>query len=670
MSLFNDSVVNILPIFDRLFNLKSQEAAKPRSYMNKLMCSELSVLPLGNTEDQTEHMVVTFMEILGLENEANIVAKQAFAFRNVPLTSRYLPTTRLLLIVHNPGAGTASYSMPGYMGPGTAFNSVKMVDSGGNFVPDFEYDSRVRDGFSTYIYNTETKQWRRLAYSRGWAEKSELGDEIQTFKEKAKPIELEEDMLKSLRYLKHRFSMVASMESEASLLFTELATSAVITLVTGHLQRLDDLQQTSIFVRNRPEEWSKLSATIRQMFPKDVADPLLNTNLGAWFRLDQIGRIKFIIRSQDNAIDSPAPEINFSDLEKEGSFVIVSEDSIYINNHAINDLLISTGRPYTPVTNLTARWHLPEVSVKAVNEDKPADGEEGREEMTKQFNAVEESKRLERAIILSRLMKEMGVPVTFLSVEDKAFLEGKPSYLGSAVFPEIWKIPALDLPDCEYVPLKEAKTPGVMFVKLDPVGTGCNVSIWETGKHELRIVDATIADVLNTAIASKESGSLLLCINNVVTLIDSEVRIIADRIDSDTFSHDAVMLLKSIIDGRLQEQRDNDSIKRRRTEEALTKNVRLSDPNDSPIQAIMRENRATETTEHDADSQIHRHLVNIGKEVIACVRVHGRNSIGDLQLVWVQETLSQELFTREEIGLASDEHLIKNNNIWYIGKEI
>lgn len=656
--------------FDRLFHYIAGEYGAPRTYINKADAARLTGCSESNGDKLLAICINTFVGLLNIPQEEAKATFAALRFRNTPTGARIDERAKLLLIAFNPKSETAAYFVPGHDYPNDNMPiPVKMVDSSGHFVPDFEYDSRLHNGYHTFVYNTETKKWARLRYTTSWAEKSALGDSVP----KASSLSEVASLAKQMAGIEYGIEFISKMEDETSLLFTELAVSTAVSLITGFPQRLNDLANTDLFISQRPIDWSSIITGLKRIFPEDAVTFLTDkrTN-GLPVDINQIGRIRFIAKCNMPLFGDEAEttvEKTMEMLEAEGSFVLVNTGTIVVCNRAINDFLLTTGMTNEKISDTTYRWFITGLAIPAKEpEIKIAEGEQ----MSDKLKTASIENRLTRKVILTMLMQVMGGEVTFLNKEEVAALNNmRPSDLresmhGQALLflqSEIWPRMGTEFfTHQHYVELKEDRIPGIM--SLTHQGSGIYIAkIWECDNpFEIRTVETNLPTVMNTTVVAMEAGSLLINLDGIVGLVDTETRIEMDYIRNDHFVNNIQMFLSK---GVFPANRDGSF-----------------DPNKSTVSEVLRESTRERFAEEQARLEgigkamsndyapEHDYHVSIGEAVISCLRAYGKDSIGEAQLVWVQEALARKLVMPDEIGLAEGETILKSEGRWFFAKEV
>lgn len=656
--------------FDRLFNYISSEHDDPRSYINKADSARLMGCTDSNGDETLAACIKSFAGILNIPEAEFKNALMSLRFRNTPTGSRIDARAKLLLIAFNPKSETAGYFIPGHDYPNNNLPiPVKMVDSSGQFVPDFEYDSRLRNGYHTFVYNTETQKWARLRYTSSWTEKSALGDSLP----KASSLSEVGALVKQMTGIDHGFEFISKMEDETSLLFTELAVSTAVSLITGFPQRLNDLANTDLFISQRPIDWSSIVTGLKRIFPENAVTFLTDKRTsGLPVDINQIGRIRFIAQCNMPMFGDDVEntvEKTMEMLEAEGSFVLVNAGTIVVSNRAINDFLLTTGMTHEKISDLTYRWFITGLAIPAKEpEVKIAEGEQ----MADKLKTASIENRLTRKVILTMLMQVMGGDVTFLNKEEVASLNNmRPSELRESVHgqallflqSEVWPRMGTEFfAHQSYVELKEDRVPGIM--SLTHKGAGVYIAkIWECDNPtEIRTVETNLPTVMNTVVVAMDAGSLLINLDGVVGLVDTEARIQMDYIRNDHFVNNIQQFLSK---GIFPADRDSSF-----------------DPNKSTVSEVLRESTRERFAEEQARLEgigkamsndyapEHDYHVAIGEAVVSCLRAYGKDSIGEAQLVWVQEALARKLIMADEIGLAEGETILKSDGRWFFAKEV
>lgn len=656
--------------FDRMFNYISGEYDDPRSYINKADAARLMGCTDSNGDETLTVCIKSFAGLLNIPEGEFKNALTALRFRNTPVGLRIDSHTKLLLIAFNPKSETAAYFVPGHDYPNSNMPiPVKMIDSSGHLYPDFEYDQRLRNGYLPFVYNTETKTWSRLRYTTSWVEKSVLGDSLP----KASSLSEVDTLVMQMVGIDHGFEFISKMEDETSLLFTELAVSTAVSLITGFPQRLNDLANTDLFISQRPIDWSSIITGLKRIFPEDAVTFLTDkrTN-GLPVDINQIGRIRFIAKCNMPLFGDEAEttvEKTMEMLEAEGSFVLVNTGTIVVCNRAINDFLLTTGMPNEKISDTTYRWFITGLAIPAKEpEIKIAEGEQ----MSDKLKTANIENRLTRKVILTMLMQVMGGDVTFLNKEEVAALNNmRPSDLRESMHgqalkflqSEVWPRMGTEFfAHQRYVELKEDRIPGIM--SLTHKGAGVyTAKIWECDNPtEVRTVETNLPTVMNTVVVAMDAGSLLINLDGTVGLVDTEARIQMDYIRNDHFVNNIQQFLSK---GIFPVDRDSSF-----------------DPNKSTVSEVLRESTRERFAEEQARLEgigkamsndyapEHDYHVDIGEAVISCLRAYGKDSIGEAQLVWVQEALARKLVMPDEIGLAEGETILKSEGRWFFAKEV
>lgn len=660
---------SIPAIFDRLFHHVTGEHDQPRSYINRVTAEACAST---RPNDHVGPYIDAFMEMLNIADGDRAKALEALRFRSTPVGLRYDYVNWLLLIVYNPKAERAGIIIPGYHRPcDGAPLPVKMVDSGGHMVPDFMYDKRCsgHQGFLTFVYNTETKEWTRPRFTSDFTQNSEVGNVLQQWLKSDITKAVDWHASKELNHAKHVFGLMDSLEDETSLIFTELATSCVLTMLTGTLQRADSVINTLDFSSRRLDDWQNIVTGLKRLFPAEVVDALLDKRQMVFgVDVESIGRVRFIAKAGLDQLKGDSTQtLTIEDLERDGSFVIVREKSIDVNNEAINRVLAGATVTVQRLTQITNRYDIQELTIPVIPSEKsapvPADPD---------LKTIAINNRLTRKVILTKLMEVMGADITFLNGEEIRYLNScAPEELLATRYGKALKVlkdnfwPRMGytfLTHSAFRELGEDRVPGIMSIAIHGVSKGAaRVTMWEAeNEDDVRVVDTDMATVLHSCAAATPMGSLLVKLNDEIGLIDTEARREVDTIEHPNFHHDIFLRLQQVHTRTVQD--------------------RVSDAGKDPISEALRpttrdrfaEEKARLETIPDWKKQEteHDYHVAIGRAVIGCLRDFGRESIGEAQLVWVQEALARMLVTKEEIGIAEDETLIKSEGRWFWAKEV
>lgn len=673
-------------VMDRLINVGKYDTINPaRSFLPRMDINQI----LGDADKAGQRnayeklawglaeMIPSFYQD-GTDKSLNVDKFiEALKYRNVEVNKRFPKNQGLLLIAYNPKGQVAGLFAYGYeQNCIQAPYPVKMIDSGGQMVPDFEYDPRIPQRAMTFVFNTETKEWSIIRYRSGWSENSAIGDAVSDWSARGRDPILEEYVDNHIKAMKHMFSFVASVEDEASLLFTEMGVGCALTMVNGSGIIVHELAREAMFAKQRPSDWQGIVNGLRRLFPVEVVDLVMNPDaITVPYQVNEIGRVRFITEANFPEImaatEGAADVLTIEDVEREGYYILPRREMNCVDIYcpAVNEMIASVLgiRPELELTANSIRWSVQELaravpSAKETVDKTVADIKEKAPASTnvgKVMNAAEEENRMARRTILTSLLVNFGLNITLNTQEDiELALGGKdklPKRVQNAInmyqhavsnrfFPNFAPV---SLADCRLATLDEDRNLAIMTATSVEGTAEADVVLYDVVADHTVERRVSIAEIINTMVGCQSAGSLVIVFNGRVGLLDSEMRKTVDAITHEAFEHDIFNFIKTFNDAAKMQ-----ALGRR---EALTKSANAM----NSIPKAMADGNATE----------HKYHVQIATAVIACVNEFGHTSIGDVQLNWVREGLARKQFTAEEIGLGEDV-LLQVEGRWFIAKEL
>lgn len=673
-------------VMDRLLNVGKYDAGNPlRSFLPRMDINQiLGDVDKAGQRNAYEKLAWGLAEMIpdfyldGTDKNLNAGKfTNALKYRGVEVNKRFPKNQDLLLIAYNPKGQVAGLFAYGYeQNRIQPPYPVKMIDSGGQMVPDFEYDPRITQRGMTFVFNTETKEWSVMRYRSGWSETSAIGDAVCDWSAQGRDAISEDSVDYHIKTMKHIFALVSMVEDEASLLFTEMGVGCALTMINGSGIIVHELAREAIFAKQRPSDWQDIVNALRRLFPIEVVDLVMSPDaITVPYQVSEIGRVRFITEANFpeimDATENTSGVLTIEDVEKEGYYILPRREMnvIDIYNPAVNEMLAGVLgiRPLNELTTKSIRWYVKELARAVPNAQETVDkmGNAIKEAMSsstnvgKAINRAEEENRMARRLVLNSLLVNFGLDITLLTKEDIMLgMQGTDklparvqkatamyqSVVAERFFPNFVPV---NITECRFATLDEDRYLAVMNANTVEGTAEADVSLYDVVADTMVERRVPIAEIINTMIGCQSAGSLVIVFNGRVGLLDSEMRKTVDAITHEAFEHDIFNFVKTF----------NDAAKM----QSIGRREKLAESNDimQDIPKAVAEWNGSE----------HKYHVQIATAVIDCVKEFGHNSIGAVQLNWVQEGLARKQFTAEEIGLG-DDVLLQVDGRWFIAKEV